>query len=81
MNDERKCASSKLNFIREKYGELLTIEEVAEVLKYRTVYAVKKAHSRGHLAVELKRFPNRRGLFATAESVAKCIQDFEISED
>lgn len=80
MSDGKRGDESRLKFIREKYGELLTIAEIAEVLKYKTVYAVKKAHLRGHLPIELKRFPHRRGLFATAEAVSRCLEELDSTE-
>jgi hypothetical protein len=57
----------------ERYGELLTASDLAEVLKYSSDAAVRKAHAAGRLPVPLRRFPNRRGLFATVESVAAAI--------
>jgi hypothetical protein len=67
----------RVESIKDRYGEFLTLEEVAEVLRYKTVEAARKAHDRGTLAVELRRFPNRRGYFATAEAVAQCIEDLD----
>lgn len=65
--------------IRNKYGELLTLEEVAELFKYRTVGAVRKAHSRGTLPVALYRFPNRTGYYAKANEAAKSIESMSLS--
>lgn len=78
---ENQDSKSRLTAVREKYGELLSLEEVAEVLKYKTVSALRKAHSRGTLPVELKRFPNRRGWFATAQSITDCIDELENQKD
>lgn len=74
-NGNNQSSSDRLKALRDKYGELLTLEEIAEALKYRNVAAVRKAHSRGTLPVELKRFPHRRGWFATVEAVAQCIEN------
>jgi len=57
----------------EKYGEVLTPADLAEVLRYSSDAAVRKAHAAGRLPVPLRRFPNRKGLFATVESVAAAI--------
>lgn len=65
--------------IRNKYGELLTLEEVAEVFRYKTVAAVRKAHSRKTLPVNLYRFKGRAGYFARAEEVAKSIENMNLS--
>lgn len=61
-------------FLRQRYGELLTLEEVAEVLRYPSANAARKAHSRGKFPLKLNRFPKRAGLFATAKAVAKCLE-------
>lgn len=61
----------------ERYGELLTAADLAEVFRYSSDSAVRKAHAAGRLPVSLRRFPNRRGLFATVESVAAAISRLE----
>lgn len=66
--------------IRAKYGEILTVNELAEVLRYASGASVRKAHSAGRLPVPLKKFPNRRGLFATAESVAAALDELQAPE-
>lgn len=66
-------------YLRARYGELLTIEEVTEVLRYKTVAAVRKAHSRGTLPVALYRFKGRFGYFARADEVAECIEKMDLS--
>ena len=65
--------------IRNKYGELLTLEEVAEVFRYKTVAAVRKAHSRKTLPVNLYRFKGRAGYFARAEEVACSLENMKLS--
>jgi len=71
---ENQC----IDIIRSKYGELLTLEELADIFKYKTVGAVRKAHSRGTLPVALYRFENKNGFFAKAEEVAKTIEEMRI---
>lgn len=71
INDKR---SFTLVSIHEKYGELLTLDEVAKVLKYKSIGAVRKAHARGTLPVKLYRFPNKAGFYALAHEVAECIE-------
>ena len=46
---------------------IVEIEEVAKVLKYKTLGAVRKAHSRKTLPVKLYRFKGRAGYYARAE--------------
>jgi hypothetical protein len=61
----------------ERYGELLTAADLAEVFRYSSDAAVRKAHAAGRLPVRLRKFPNRRGLFATARSVAVAITQID----
>lgn len=66
--------------LRERYGELLTLADIAEVLRYPSEQAVRRAHARGLLPVELVRFPGRRrGLFATARTVAALLDELDRS--
>jgi len=76
------CDSLKMrvNSIRQKYGEILTLEEVAELFKYKTVDAVRKAHSRGSLPVPLHRFPKKAGYFARADEAAESIEMMHLSK-
>jgi len=69
-----QAESLRSQHILEKYGQLLTLEEVAEVLRYSSVDAVRQASSRGTLPVTLKRFPGRRATFVLAEDVIECLE-------
>ena len=66
--------------MRNKYGELLTLEEVAEVFRYKTLAAVRKAHSRKTLPVALYRFKGRSGYFAKADEIAEALESLSLSE-
>lgn len=59
----------------DRYGELLTCEELAQVLKYSSAAAVRQAHSSGKLPVRLFRLPGRRPLYADASEVALVIDN------
>ncbi len=59
------------------YGPLLSTKDIAEVFKYSSTGAVRKAHELGNLPVKLHKFQNRRGFFATAKSVAIAIASLE----
>lgn len=61
--------------IRDTYGELLDLAQVADVFKYATIDAVRKAYSRGSLPVKLYKFQRKEGLFAKADEVAKAIEN------
>jgi len=64
---------ARLLALRARYGELLQLEDVADVFKYPTVSAVRKANSRGTLPVKLYRFPNKSGFYAKVDEVAVSI--------
>lgn len=66
--------SERLASIRERYGELLDLQQVADFYRYPSVQAVRKAHQRGTLPVTLHRFPRKAGFFAKAEDVASSIE-------
>ena len=68
-----------LSALRERYGELLELDDIAEVFKYKTIGAVRKAHSRGTLPVALYRFPKKSGWYAKATEVASCIENMGVS--
>lgn len=67
------------DYLRDRYGELLTPEDLAKVLRYPSSEAVLKAHSRGLLPVPLVRFRARRGWYATARVVAECLDELDAS--
>ena len=46
MDNLNDRMNESLEFIRSRYGELLSLSEVATILKYDSVGAVRKAHSR-----------------------------------
>ncbi|WP_396587717.1 hypothetical protein [Bermanella sp. R86510] len=69
-----------LQSLTEKYGEILDMSELAEVFKYETIAAVRKAHSRKTLPVKLYRFPHKNGLYAKVEDVVAAIETMELSQ-
>jgi len=71
------ASTGRVHVIRERYGELLSIEELADLYKFPSVEAVKKAHSRGKLVVALYKIPGRPGLFAKADEVARSIDELK----
>lgn len=74
-----KRVNERVLAIRNKYGELLSLEEIADVFKYKTVEAVRKAHSRGTLPIALYRFPKKSGYYGRADDVAKSIDEMQES--
>lgn len=63
--------------IAARYGELLTLRDLAEVLKYSSVSAIRQARLRGTLAVHTQQIRGRKGWFATATEVAVFLKSLE----
>lgn len=63
--------------VRERYGDLLTIRDLAALLRYPSAEAVRKAHQRDQLPLALVRMAPRRGWFATARAVAELLERLE----
>jgi hypothetical protein len=61
--------------LRDKYGELLELGDIAVIFKYKTIEAVRKAHSRGTLPVSLYRFHKKSGWYAKTTEAANCIEN------
>ena len=59
--------------LRSRYGDVLTMSDLATVLRYPSLGAIKKARSRGQLPLALVQMPPRRGWFATVEAVAELL--------
>jgi hypothetical protein len=57
-------------WLQREYGGLLRLEDLAQVLRYPSVQAVRQARYRGRLPVEVFRISARRGWFATSQAVA-----------
>lgn len=67
---EESILRSRESDLLERYGELLTLAELANVFRYPSSQALLKARARGQLTLPLIKFPHRRGWFATARTVA-----------
>lgn len=57
--------------LAERYGSLMPLKDVTEVLRYPSVHAARQARRRGKFPVQLIRIPNRRGWWASTRSVAE----------
>ena len=62
------------------YGELLSVRELADVFKYPSASAVRRANAKGCFPIKLGSFPDRKGLFATATSVAAALSKLDECE-
>jgi len=69
--------SERARVLRERFGELLTLKDLAVVLRYPSVAAVRKARLRGQLPIKLVQLPPRRGWFATPETVAEFLDGLD----
>jgi hypothetical protein len=65
--------SERATALRERFGDLLTMSDLAAIFRYSSVGAIHKARSRGQLPVPVVQMPPRRGWFATAEAVAEVL--------
>ena len=72
MKEEKHSIEALL---RDKYGELLTLEEVAGILRYKSISAARKALSRKTFPVPMYRFKGRSGYFAKVEEVSEAIEN------
>ena len=59
--------------LRQTYGELLTLQDLASVLRYPSLGAIRQARARGKLPLKLVQLPPRRGWFATPKAVAELL--------
>jgi hypothetical protein len=75
----KSTVTERLVYLRDRYGEILTLEEVAEVFRFKTVAAARKAHERKTLPVALYRFKGRSGYFARAPEVAESLENMDLS--
>lgn len=75
--------SERMAALREQFGELLTVAELAQVLKYPSVGAIYKARFRDKLPILLVQMPPRKRLYATVDAVAEllCHLEQECAED
>lgn len=60
-----------------QFGALLSTSDIAQVLRYRSTQAVRKARIRGALTIPMRQLPGRRGLYATARAVAAYLEDLD----
>lgn len=64
--------------LRDRYGALLTIDDVAELLRYSSPHAVRQARTRGALPIPMIRLPPRRNWFAPVAGVAEFLARLEL---
>lgn len=62
-------------YLLERYGPLLTRDDLVEVLGFPTSTAFDRYCQRGRLTLDLVRLPSRRGVFAHARDVARYLAE------
>lgn len=70
---------TSFEYLKKRYGVLMTLDEVAEVFRYKSAASARKAHSRGHFPVKLYRFENKSGYYARVEEVIDCLNNMQAS--
>lgn len=76
----KTVTDDRLKRLLQKYGELLTLKELAAVLRYPSVGAIRTAAHRGRLPVRLYQFSQKRGKYAKTEEVAACLNAMETDD-
>ena len=64
--------------LTQQFGELLSVADLASVLRYPSAAAVRQARRRGRLPVEMQLLSGRRGWFATARAVAEYLYQIDV---
>ena len=64
-----------------QYGELMSMDEVASMLRYPTAGAAHKALKRGTFPIRMMQLPQRRGLFATTRVVAAYLSSLDADQE
>ena len=64
------AVAAKERALAEKYGELMSLEDVAKALRYPSVQSARKAILRGSFPLNMIRLPPRRGLYIPVKHVA-----------
>ena len=80
MDEKSDVISRRARELIDQYGELLTLEEVGEVLRFPSIDATRKAHQRKTLPVKVHKIVGRQGLFATAVAVAGYLDGLDRGE-
>lgn len=65
--------SERVAVLRQRYGELLTLAELAPLLRYPSVGALHKARHRNKLPLPLVQMPPRKRWYATVDAVAELL--------
>ena len=76
VNFEQRCSERERELIA-RYGDVLTLTDLADVLRYPSLQAVQKARIRGTLPVPMSRMAQRRQWFVTARMVAEVLTRLE----
>lgn len=73
--EPRKKTLATFDLLASKYGPLMSLKDVAEVLKFPTIDSVRKALARRTLTLAITRLPNRREIFVKTNEVAAYVDN------
>lgn len=76
-SNEQNRHLSRESALVARYGELMDLRELAHLLKYPSVEALRQAYYKKHLEVPLRQIPHRSGLYASTRAVSDYITGFE----
>jgi hypothetical protein len=71
---DKETVVSVGNRLYQRYGELMRLDELSEVLRYPTPDALRKAIARGHICFATIKIENRRGIFIKTATVVEYLQ-------
>lgn len=63
--------------MRDRYGELIGLADLAVIFNFPSIAAIRKARLRGRLPIYVAQLPNRRGWYSSPRAVALVLANFE----
>jgi hypothetical protein len=72
-------SSERAEKLRAQFGELLNLRDLAALLRYPSLHAIRKARLRGTLRIPLIQIAGRRGWFAPVRGVATYLESLDAS--
>jgi hypothetical protein len=83
MQDKANAVADRIaeteRSLRDRFGELIGLDELADLLHFPSVGAIRKARLRGRLPVAVAQLPRRRGWYTTPRAVAEMLVRLEVS--
>ncbi len=70
MELQSPALSNLETWLQREYGLLIDSSSIARILGYRSANSLAKARSRGIVAIDMFRLPNRQGLYTSPRHLA-----------